>query len=90
MVERAAEVQCVRSFGGASSSQLFPHLCAFSRVLCVRRLGRLGAPCGPPEDTPQRIADGTGGDLRARFALRGFQVRSRWSRQVCLRGMLPP
>lgn len=52
--------------------------------------GRLGAPCGPPEDTPQRIADGTDGDPRARFALRGFQVRSRWARQVCLRGMLPP
>uniref|UniRef100_A0AAX7VS67 Dishevelled binding antagonist of beta catenin 1 n=1 Tax=Astatotilapia calliptera TaxID=8154 RepID=A0AAX7VS67_ASTCA len=30
---------------------------------------------------PQRIADGTGGDLRARFALRGFQVRSRWARR---------
>lgn len=87
MVERAAEVQCVRSFGGASSSQLRPHLCAFSRVLCVRRL-RGGSEL--PADTPQRIADGSGGDPRARFALRGFQVRSRWARQVCLRGMLPP
>lgn len=52
--------------------------------------GSLGAPCRPPEETPQRIADGTGGDLRVRFALRGSQVRSRWARQVCLRGMLPP